>query len=176
MKHFLCTFLVEILYISSTGTYQSTNLVRFYVSSWESKISHFDGLLLSKTYKDSVKKVQKSHLSRRWRVMQSLRKTNLLFQIWHEEFSECLPNYSKFWQFHFGELFFPKVYKVWAKKIQRSYLSWHWTVMQNLNKSDYLVIWKMVWGIGWAFIRALKHLKNCTFVGSFRPNHIIFQL
>ena len=28
----------------------------------------------------------------------------------------------------------PREYEVWAKKIQRSYLSWHWTVMQNLNK------------------------------------------
>ena len=27
-----------------------------------------------------------------------------------------------------------KVYKVWAEKIQRSYLSWHWTVMQTLNE------------------------------------------
>ena len=29
---------------------------------------------------------------------------------------------------------FVKVYKVWAKKIQRSYVSWHKAVMQNLNK------------------------------------------
>ena len=26
-----------------------------------------------------------------------------------------------------------KVYEVWAKKIQRSYPSWHWTVMQTLT-------------------------------------------
>ena len=25
-------------------------------------------------------------------------------------------------------------YRVWAKEIQRNYLSWNWTVMQNLNK------------------------------------------
>ena len=26
------------------------------------------------------------------------------------------------------------LFEVWATKIQRSYLSWHWTIMQNLNK------------------------------------------
>ena len=56
------------------------------------------------------------------------------FQIWHEEFGEFSPNHSKVQKFHFDGLFLSKVYEVWAKKIQRSYLSWHWTVMQNLNK------------------------------------------
>ena len=41
---------------------------------------------------------------------------------------------SKVPKFYFDGLFLSKVYEVWAKKIQRSYLSWHWTVMQNLNK------------------------------------------
>ena len=30
--------------------------------------------------------------------------------------------------------FFSKVYEIWVKKIQRSCLSWHRTVMQKLNK------------------------------------------
>ena len=34
----------------------------------------------------------------------------------------------------------------------------------------------MAWGIGWTFIRALKSLKHGTSMGSFCPNHIIFQL
>ena len=44
------------------------------------------------------------------------------------------PNHSKLWKFYFDGLFLSNVYKVWAKKIQRSYLSWHWTVMQNWNR------------------------------------------
>ena len=52
-----------------------------------------------------------------------------------------------------------KVCEVCAKKIQRSYLLWHWTVMQNLKNPD-LVVSKMAWGIGWTFtIRAPKSLK-----------------
>ena len=35
---------------------------------------------------------------------------------------------------------------------------------------------KMVWGIAWNFIRALKSLKNCTLMSSFCPKYIIFQL
>ena len=62
------------------------------------------------------------------------RKTDSWFQKWHEEFGEFSPNHSKVQKFHFDGLFLSKVYEVWAKKIQRSYLSWHWTVMQNLNK------------------------------------------
>ena len=30
--------------------------------------------------------------------------------------------------------FFFQIYKVWATKIQISYLAWHWKLMQNLNK------------------------------------------
>ena len=39
-----------------------------------------------------------------------------------------------------------------------------------------LVVSKMARGIGWTFIRALKSLKNCTKMGSFCPNYIMFQL
>ena len=62
------------------------------------------------------------------------RKTDFWFQKWHEEFGEFSPNHSNVQKYHLDGLFLSKVYEVWAKKIQ-SYLSWHWTVMQNLNKS-----------------------------------------
>ena len=62
-------------------------------------------------------------------------------------------------KFHFDGVFLSKVYEVWAKKIQRIYLSWHWTAMQNLKKPD-LVVSEMAWGIGWTLIiRAPKSLK-----------------
>ena len=38
-----------------------------------------------------------------------------------------------------------------------------------------LVVSKMASGIGWTLIRALRSLKNCTFMGFFCPNHM-FQL
>ena len=42
---------------------------------------------------------------------------------------------------HFNGLLLFKVYNVWAKKLERSYVSWHWRVMQYLKKS-WLVVWK----------------------------------
>ena len=59
---------------------------------------------------------------------------------------------------HFNGLLLTKVYNVWVKKVQRSYLSWHWRVMQNLKK-NWHVAWKKTWGIWQIFIRALKVSK-----------------
>ena len=47
---------------------------------------------------------------------------------------------------HFDWILLCKVYNVRPKKVQRSYISWHWRVMQNLKK-NWLVVWKMTWGI-----------------------------
>ena len=74
---------------------------------------HFDGFLLSKSFKVSAEKVKKSYFSWHWRVMQSLKKnlfvaSNMAQGIW--------------WIF-FDGLFLSKICKVWATKIQRSYLS-----------------------------------------------------
>ena len=45
----------------------------------------------------------------------------------------------------------PKYMRFELKKLQRTYLSWNWTVMQNLKNPD-LVVSKISWGIGWTFI------------------------
>ena len=103
------------------------------------------------------------------------RKTGTLFQIWQDKFSEFPTNHSKVQKIHFDRLFLSNVYEVWAKKIQRSYLSWQWTVMQSLNKPDFVVS-KIAWGIDWTFIRVLKSLKNCTLMISICQKHIMFQL
>ena len=51
-----------------------------------------------------------------------------------------------------------KAFNVWAKKVQRSYLSWHWRLMQSLMK-NWLVVWKMTWGIWQILTRALESVK-----------------
>ena len=68
----------SVLFILPTkGTYQITNLVKFYLSSQKSEILHYDGLLLSKSCTVSGKKVQKKYLSWHWRVIQTLKKNSL---------------------------------------------------------------------------------------------------
>ena len=48
--------------------------------------------------------------------------------------------------------------KVSAKKVQKSYLSWHWRVMQSL-KQNWLLVSNMTWGIRWVFTKPLKSLE-----------------
>ena len=63
------------------------NLVAFNGSSGKFQF-HFDVLLLSIAYKVLAKKVQKNDLSCKWKVIQTLKKTDFLFEKWHEEFGE----------------------------------------------------------------------------------------
>ena len=85
------------------------------------------------------------------------------------------PTIQKSKNFTLMGYFCPKYMRFELKKIQRSYLSWYWTVMQNLNNPD-LAVSKMAWGIRWTFIGAPKSLKNCTLMSCFCPKHIMFQL
>ena len=67
-NRFFVKFYITLLYVmiqrkfyilSIKGAYQSTNLVKFDVSSRKSDILHFDGLLLPKSYKLSAKKYRR---------------------------------------------------------------------------------------------------------------------
>ena len=40
---------------------------------------------------------------------------------------------------YFDRLFLLKVYKTSARKLRRSYVSWHWRVIQNLKKNRFVV-------------------------------------
>ena len=57
-----------------------------------------------------------------------------------------------------------KVFNVWPKKVQRSYLSWRWRVMQNSKKHWFVEKMTGIWQI---FTRALKSLKIGTLMESF---------
>ena len=100
-------------------------------------------------------------------------RTNLCFEKWHKEFGKFWPNTRKSQNLHFNRLLLTKVYNVWAEKLQRSYVLWHWRVMQYLKK-NWLVVWKITIGIWLIFMRAVASLKICTLMGSFCPKHITF--
>ena len=105
-------------------------------------------------------------------MMQSLKKTDLLFQIWLEEFGKFSHNHSKVWKFHFNGAFLSKVYKVSVSGV-----TFHDTEKwcEIWINSDPLIS-KIAWGFGWFFIRPFKSLKNCTSMGFFYPKHIMFQI
>ena len=73
--------------------------------------------------------------------------SKLTWGIW-EILTRALENVKNL---HFNGLLLPKVHNVWSRKEQRSYVWWHWTLMQNL-KENWLS--KMTWGIQQIFTRA----------------------
>ena len=58
--------------------------------------------------------------------------SKLTWGIW-QILTQALKNLKNF---HFNGHLLRKLYIVWAKKVQRAYLLWHWKVMQNLRKTD----------------------------------------
>ena len=126
---------------------------------------HFDVLFLSRVYIVWAKKVQRSYLSWHWRVIQNLERnqhvvSKLTWGIW-QILTRALENLKNF---DFNGLFLSRVYIVWAKKVQRSYLSWHWRVIQNFERNQ-LVVSKLTRGIWHSLTWALGGLKNFPFNG-----------
>ena len=76
---------------------------------------------------------------------------------------------------HFNGLLLSVAYKFSAKKVQKSYLSWHWRVTETLSKSCPFV-WKMTWGIWWILTRAVESLKIWTLMGYFCQKYVMFEL
>ena len=81
--------------------------------------------------------------------------------------------------FHFNGLLLNKVYIVWAKKVQRTYLCWSWREGQNLER-----IWR---GIDLSFQNWHKEFnkiwhehskvsKISTLMGTFWAKYVLFEL
>ena len=60
--------------------------------------------------------------------------------------------------FHFDWFLLCKVYNVWPKKVQRSYLSWHWRDVKI--EKNWSVVRKMTWGNWQIFTRALESVLS----------------
>ena len=126
--------------------------------------------LLNKVYIVWAKKVQRSYLSWHWRVIQNLERNRLVVSklpwgIW-QILTRALETLKSS---HFSGLLLNKVYILFElKKVQRRYLSWHWRMMENFRK-NWLMVWKMTWGVRQIFTRSLENIKIGTFMGSFCP-------
>ena len=92
-----------------------------------------------------------------WKIWRGI---DLSFQNWHKQFDE-------FWLEHWKVskiytlmgCFWPKYIMFELKKVQRSYVWWHWRLMQNL-KENWLVLSKMTWRIWQIFTRACSKVWN----------------
>ena len=101
------------------------------------------------------------HDTEEWYKIREEELTCCVFQNWHEEFDKFWPEHLKVSKkFPFNRLFLSKVYIVWAKRVQRSYLSWYWRVIQNLETNR--LVLKLTWGIWQIFTRALESVRIGT--------------
>ena len=76
---------------------------------------------------------------------------------------------------HFNGLLLSKVSIFWARKVQKSYLSWHWRVIQNLERID---LWFQNWHEEFDKFcpGQSKVSKSFTLMSSFWEKCIIFDL
>ena len=70
----------------------------------------------------------------------------LSYQNWHHNLTNFDPSTPISQKFALQWLLLNKVYNVWANKVQKKYVWWHWRLMQNLRK-NWLVLPIMTWGI-----------------------------
>ena len=155
------SLLLSKVYIFWTKNYREVIFhdIEEWCKIWKKKMTcclEIDGILLPKVENSRPQNLQRSYVSWQWRMIQKLKRNWLVVlkltwgtsQILTRAF-ESLKNLSFNW------LLVTKVYIVWATKVQRSYLSWHWRDMQILKK-NWLVVWKKTWEIWQIFTRALS--------------------
>ena len=112
------------------------NMANFHQSTWKSQNWDFDGILLSKVENVWAENLQGSYVSWQWRMMQKLKRNWLVsskrtWGIWRI-LTRTLKNLKNL---RFNGLVLTKVYNVWTKKVQRSYVWLHSRLIQSLEKN-----------------------------------------
>ena len=114
------------------------NMANFHQSNWKFQNWDIDPLIQSRK-SISLKSTEKL-VSWQWRMMQNFKRnwlviSKLTWGIWWilTWGLESLKN------FHFNVLLLSKVYTFWAKKVQKSYLSWNWRWIHNLESKQLVV-------------------------------------
>ena len=118
------------------------NLTYSDLSTRKCQNRNFDKILLSKVENLWALNLRWSYVSWQWRMIQKLKRNWLVVLKLTWGTSQILTRaLESLKNLCFNWLLVTKVYIVWATKVQRSYLSWHWGVMQILEK-DWPVVWK----------------------------------
>ena len=138
-RYFFCTFLAETTWFGQ-GAHQSAKFQTFDCSGKISPNLYFDRLLLLRVYRGSAKKkyggnkflmIPKSHAKFEEKLTFCFKNDKNL-----ANFDQSTKNLKNL---HFDWSLLCKVYNASPKKVQRSYISWHWRVMQNLKKNRLVV-------------------------------------
>ena len=140
------------------------------------KSFHLNKLLLTKAYIVWAKKVKRSYFPWNSIRIQNLERYRLVVSkltcgIW-QILTWALQSLKNF---HFNNLPLTKGYIVWAKKVKRSYHSWKWRGIQNLERNR-LVVSKLHKESEKFWPEHLKVSKFFTSIISFWPKHMLFEL
>ena len=101
---------------------------------------HFNVLLLSKVYISWAKKsTEELSFMKLNRYTKFGEESTCRFKIAIRNLTNFDLSTRKFQNVHFTGLLLGKVYIVWAKKVQSSYLSWNWRVIQNLERNRFVI-------------------------------------
>ena len=112
------------------------NLGNFHQSTWKSQNLDFDGILLSKVENVWAYNLQGTYLSWQRKKVQNWKRNWPFFSrlrwglCWN--LTGALENLKNL---HFNGLSLIKVYNVWVKKVQRSYVWCQWILMQSLKEN-----------------------------------------
>ena len=129
------------------------NWVNFHYSTQKSEKLYIDGLFLSKAYNISAKK--------NWgglcvmTLKGDAKFKGKLTCGFKNDIRNLINFHVSSWKsenLHLDWIILSKGYKDLDEKIQKSYVSWHWRVMQSLKKKT--------WGIWWIFTQPLKGPKT----------------
>ena len=89
-----------------------------------------------------------------WKIWRGI---GFSIQNWHEEFDELWPEHLKISKIcTLMDCFWPNYIIFELNKVLRSYVWWHWILMQNL-KENWLALSKMTWRIWQIFVHKLKN-------------------
>ena len=139
--HFNWFLLLEVYNAWSRKVQRSyEDLANFHQRTWKCQNWDFDRILLYKTENPWAKNLQRIYVYWLKNMIQNLKRnwlvaSKLTWGIWRilTRALETLKN------LHFNGLFVTKLYNIWAKKVQWTYLSWYWRLMQIWNK-NWLVV------------------------------------
>ena len=112
-----------------------SNLANFYQSTWKCQNLDFDEIFLSKVEKAWAKNLQRNYVYWHRRMIKHLKKnwlfvSKFLWRIW-QILTWALKSLKNL---YFNGLLLTNIHNVWAKKVQMSYLSWHWKLTQKFKK------------------------------------------
>ena len=112
------------------------NLANFHQSTQVSKLELWWGPFIQSTKCMSLQFKEELYIMTKKNDAKFEEELTCRFKNWHHNLTNFDPSTRMSQKMlHFNGLLLTKVYNVWAKKVQKSYVWWHWRLMQNLKEN-----------------------------------------